>query len=212
MAQVGMLIEPVDQTTKQLVDNEQKTTEAVMLGSALGGLVVPKVHGSVVNLDTFEINLPKKIWESEDSPDARYMLSEYLFRYGDYGFTVMGSKAEDVLEETESLVVSDVTKQRMFRIGCGIVVHASLETHIRHNEKKAEEDRRRLAEQLDQPDAIDWSSDIYDLLRMKDDQLLENGELIRYNERKALFFMAKNMSRQQRKCNQEEQRNQLKWQ
>lgn len=169
MAQVGMLIEPVDQTTKQLVDNEQKTTEAVMLGSALGGLVVPKVHGSVVNLDTFEINLPKKIWESEDSPDARYMLSEYLFRYGDYGFTVMGSKAEDVLEETESLVVSDVTKQRMFRIGCGIVVHASLETHIRHNEKKAEEDRRRLAEQLDQPDAIDWSSDIYDLLRMKDD-------------------------------------------
>ncbi len=169
MAHVGMLIEPIDQTTKEFVDDEQKAAESVTLGSALGGLIVSKVHGSIAALDKFEINLPKKIWESDGNLDARHTLAEYLSRYGNYGFVIMGDQAEDMLERTESLIVEDVTKQRMFRIGCGIVVHALFETHIRYNQRIAEEDRRQLTEQLDGSTDIDWDSGLHNLLTTRDE-------------------------------------------
>ena len=169
MAQVGMWLEPLDQTTGKIIDYEQKTVEAIVLGSALGGLVVPKVHRQIAPLDTLKINLPKRIWESGNTLDAKNMLSEYLFEYGDYGLSVIGNQAEEVLEETETLVIEDVTKQRMFRIGCGIVIHAITETHTRYNQEIAEADRRQLADSLDNSSDLDWDSELDRLLKMKDE-------------------------------------------
>lgn len=163
-ARIAMLVEPIDETTHGFVDDEQRTAESVRLGAAFGGLIAPRAYDSVVTLDTLKINLPKKIWESDGQIEARHMLAEYLFRYGDYGLTIMGSQATEMVEETESLVIEDVKTQRMFRIGCGIVVHALLEMHIRHNQK----DMRRLVEQLDKFDDADWDFEFQNLLKAKD--------------------------------------------
>ena len=169
MAQVGMWLEPLDQTTGKIIDDEQKTAETIILGSALGGLIVPKVHGQIAPVDSLAINLPKKLWESENTLDAKNMLSEYLFEYGNDGLSVIGEQAEEVLKETETLVIEDVAKQRMFRIGCGIVIHAFTETHTRYNQEMAETDRRRLADSLDNSSDLDWDSELDSLLKMKDD-------------------------------------------
>lgn len=163
MGHVGMFVEPMDRMTETYVDEGLHTAEAVTLGAAFGGLIVPKLHGPVVVLDKIKINTPKAVWESEDTPDAREALSRYLSDYGRYGLEVIGERAENLLEETESRVITDVTKQRMFRVGCGIVVAAALYGHVMHNQQT---EREHLETQLD--NGVDWDQEFRGLLADED--------------------------------------------
>lgn len=171
ISHVGMFIEPMDRMTKTYVDEELQTAEAVVLGAAFGGLMVPKLHGPVVVLDKIKINTPKAIWDSEDTPDAREAMSRYLADYGRYGLEIVGERAENLLEETESQIIADVTKQRMFRLGCGIVVAATLYEHILYNQQKEQE---YLEKQLD--DGINWDQELRGLLTGEDHEPLESNE------------------------------------
>jgi hypothetical protein len=134
MAHVAMFMEPIDGTTNDYIDEEQKIAEAVTLGTAFAGLIVPELHGDTVKLDELRINTPTEIWESDDTPRARNMLADYLSEFGNHGLSVMGERAEDLLEDAESRIIADVTKQRLFRIGCGIVVSAARWNHLVFNE------------------------------------------------------------------------------
>lgn len=159
---VGMVLEPVDRSTGTYIDDERATAKAVKYGMTFGGLVVPQLHGDLAPIDKVELNLPIDL-EAHDEFQLRHMISEYLIDLGCRAVSVMGLKAEEELTRVEESVVHDVTKQRMFRVGYGIVSCYAMEAHMRHNEKLAEEDRKRLSDKLEAGE-IDWDASLEDLL------------------------------------------------
>lgn len=159
---VGMVLEPVDRSTGTYVDDERVTTKAVKYGMAFGGLVVPQLHGDIAPIDKVELNLPIDL-EAHDEFQLRHVISEYLIDLGCRAVSMMGVKAEEELAKVEESVVHDVTKQRMFRVGYGIVSCYALEAHMRHNEILAEEDRKQLNDKLEAGE-IDWDAGLEDLL------------------------------------------------
>lgn len=130
-------VEPIDRATEKVADSEFASSFALVNGAVAGALIVDQVHGKAAELLKVRKRLSdvrRELYaqaekEGDDALDIRHIAAGYIIDYGQRGIDLAGIKTEEVLEETEIRVIADVSRQRMFRVGAGVVLMAALELH-----------------------------------------------------------------------------------
>lgn len=156
-----MILEPIDRSTGLYVDDATEATRSATFGAVFGGFVVSRVHGDTVALNRLPLPFPEAALEDvADNAERRHMQAAAVNDYAGQGIKLTGNRAERLVEEIEERVISDVTKQRYFRLGFGAVIHAAWNAHVASNSAMREEALVKLdAGSLD----IDWDGALNDL-------------------------------------------------
>lgn len=131
---VGRVIEPYDRSTHEPVDPHRKITQAVIRGVAFGRLFVPRAHDASVDLGQIVPVVPVSMIEIEDPTERSHAMGTYFVKVGGQGVDVMSDAAVERLDILSSEEAPDVSTQRFFAIGCGVVAYAALRAHSRFNE------------------------------------------------------------------------------
>lgn len=148
---IGITLVEMDRMSESATEEGLAGSRIAIAGAAFGGLLVPKLHGDIAPLDSFALDLPET-YESDDALHDRHVLASKLVHYAEKGLALAGEEAEQRIEGVESVVVPDVSKQRMFRIGCGVVIRAAWVAHEQYLHKTW---LHQMEQQLDIPD-LDW--------------------------------------------------------
>jgi hypothetical protein len=157
----AMILEPVDRSTGLYVDDTMEATRSATFGAVFGGFVVARVHGDAIALNRLSLPFPEAALEDvADDAERRHVQAVAVSDYAGQGIKLTGNIAEKLVEEIEERVISDVTKQRYFRLGFGAVIHAAWNSHIANNYAMREAALAKLdAGSLD----IDWDGALNDL-------------------------------------------------
>lgn len=150
---IGMTLVEIDRMSESATEEGLAGSRTAIVGAAFGGLLVPKLHGNIAPLDSFTLDLPDT-YESDDALHDRHVLASKLVSYAEKGLQLAGEEAEQRIEGVESVVVLDASKQRMFRVGCGVVIRAAWAAHERYLHEAT---LQQMEEQLNTPDQ-DWDA------------------------------------------------------
>lgn len=157
----AMMLEPFDRSFGAYVDDNREVSRAVAVGAAFGGLVVSRVHGDIVGLRNIGLPYPKAALEDQGADaELRHAQAIQINEFAGHGLALIGSHANDLLEDIEMYTVASVAKQRFFRVGFGVVMCAALDAHIVHNQNQKEQSLLQLNEGTLE---IDWDSALNDL-------------------------------------------------
>lgn len=148
---IGITLVEMDRMSESATEEGLAGARVAIAGAAFGGLLVPKLHGDLVPLDSFTLDLPET-HETDDALQDRHVLASKLVSYAERGILLAGEEAEQRIEGVESAVVPDVSKQRMFRVGCGVVIRAAWQAHERYLHETA---LQQMELQFDTPPQ-DW--------------------------------------------------------
>lgn len=148
---IGMALVEMDRMSESMTEESLAGSRAAITGAAFGGLLVPKLHGDIAPVDSFTLDLPDT-YQSDDALHDRHVFASKLVSYAEKGLLLAGEEAAQRIEAVESAVVSDVSRQRMFRVGCGAVIRVAREAHERY---LCEAALQQTEQQLDTPDS-DW--------------------------------------------------------
>lgn len=131
---VGRVIEPQDRSTGRYIDPHQKIAQAVTRGVVFGRLFVPRAHDASVDLGRIVPLFPVSINEIEDPMERTHAIGTYFVKVGGQGVDVMSDAAVEQLDIFSCDEAPDVSTQRFFAVGCGVVAYAALRAHGRFNE------------------------------------------------------------------------------
>lgn len=161
--QLGRLLEPIDRSTRQAVDPEYQGAHAFTLGAVAGKLVSLEAHGALVRqsevLGAMQ-GLPVNM-DVNDQLELYNRASQAFRTMGEEGMKFIGEILEKHFDDWAEASVEDVTKQRNFKIGAGIVLIAGRQFHAERIRQYDLEEMRRLAERVHD---TDWDTEFMELL------------------------------------------------
>lgn len=155
---VGEAIEPYDRSTEQPFDPSQKIAQAVVRGMAFGRLFVPRAHDQSVDLGQLVPVYPSGINDIPDRMERNHALGGFFVKTGEQGADIMSSEALDQLDALSPGVIPDVSSERFFTIGCGVVAYTALHAHAKFNNNASFEHLSK------QGFTADWDSELAKLL------------------------------------------------
>lgn len=128
------------------VDKESSQTESTRIvkdsvyrGLGFGGLLLPKLHGEAVDIRSiFEQSYADTEAETTDERQQRFELAEYSIMTGEKGIDIAGEASEGILEALAERVNPNISAQRYFKLGCGIIIAYAHQAHtslIEHAER-----------------------------------------------------------------------------
>ncbi len=159
--ELGYVLEPTDRTIGKPLDPDFTTSAPFQFGYGYGLLTTMPFFGEIKPKEVLsQIHAP--VSPDEDPLDYKHQLATIIVEAGEQGMAIIGERAADELEQIETRIIPDVTKQRYFRIGAGVVLYATHRTISAALEEQAKRDRSILQEALD--DSPDWDAELTKLL------------------------------------------------
>jgi hypothetical protein len=133
---LSSLVEVYDSNGKPL-DPLRPLNHAFKHGVMAGSKVIDLVHNGLVGLPVAIDNLHAIVTPQEelDSIHREYIIGSQLVIRGEQGLERISARALEDIERWERDVVSDVRAQRMFRLGCGAIIHSAYVLHNAWNEE-----------------------------------------------------------------------------
>lgn len=163
------IVEPTDRSTGKFGDDRTVAGIALIQGGVGGYQVARRAHQGLITAG----EISRKLWghrkeieaqankNEDDRLQAKHNAAGLVIDRGERGLALLGQDTQDLLEDWEMKVVADATKQRMFRVGAGVVVAAAREIHLEKLLKQLEEDSRtnkqRALKELEE--GIDWDKE-----------------------------------------------------
>ncbi|HWT39944.1 MAG TPA: hypothetical protein VN081_01550 [Dongiaceae bacterium] len=124
-------VEPIDRSTGDFVDPENGAAKAFHRGATAGLLVDRQVHGTLLMPRRLfsELTLGGIEMDPDDMPQTRHLIAEAISEMGFRGLQVLGDETAEQVSAWSERFVLDVTKQRMFTIGAGVLVLLGRQQH-----------------------------------------------------------------------------------
>ena len=160
---LAAFVEPIDRSTSEFIDSERRSKEAFRLGATAGALLMYEVHGSALSPLRLYSNI--ELGGIENNPDdeahTRHQIGEAILHMGHQGLVTMGPQTNDIIEHWSEQFVKDVTKQRMFETGTGVVARLAFN---QHEILFAKQERAAMQALAQSAHDIDWDAQFAGLL------------------------------------------------
>lgn len=162
-AELGFVLEPFDRTSGAALDLDFPMSAPFQFGYGYGLLATTPFFGQITAKDLLsQIHAP--VPGGEDRLHDKHQLAAIIVEAGEQGMALIGERAADELEEIETKIIHDATKQRYFRIGAGVVFYATHTTIGAALEDQKSHDLAALRATYEGLGNQDWDGALQDLL------------------------------------------------
>lgn len=162
-AELGFVLEPFDRTSGAALDLDFPMSAPFQFGYGYGLLATTPFFGQITAKDLLS-QIHDPVPGGEDRLHDKHQLAAIIVEAGEQGMALIGERAADELEEIETKIIHDATKQRYFRIGAGVVFYATHRLISADLETQANHALLALRADCDNPANRDWDAELAKLL------------------------------------------------